>query len=215
MSAAAAMTPEERVTSILEAMDIRQQAMQAQQQAQQAMHQQLMETLIAQAAAAPAPAQAQGQARAAERTEARSELIPQFITCPQFKGKLGNWEEFQFRLKRAIRSQSSTVQFEMTRVEGSEEIINDEELDVDLGGVNASMETSACLFDILCQHVEGDALVIIKSVVGYHGFEAWRRLHRKYSPRTLARRLRLLMAVVNPGKMKSVGEIQANLNMWE
>jgi len=59
MSAAAAMTPEERVTSILEAMDIRQQAMQAQQQAQQAMHQQLMETLIAQAAAAPA--QTQGQ----------------------------------------------------------------------------------------------------------------------------------------------------------
>ena len=90
MSAAATMTPEERVTSILEAMDIRQQAMQAQQQAQQAMHQQLMETLIAQAAAAaaPAPAQAQGQARAAERTEARSELIPKFITRPQFNGKL-------------------------------------------------------------------------------------------------------------------------------
>ena len=93
----------------------------------------------------------------------------------------------------------------MTRVEGSEDIINDEEPDIDLGGVNASMETSACLFDILCQHVEGDALVIINSVVGYHGFEAWRRLHRKYSPRTLARRLRLLMAVVNPGKMKNVG----------
>jgi len=207
MSAAAAMTPEERVTSILEAMQA-QQAQQAQQ------HQQLMETLIAHAAStAPAPAPA--PPRAAERTEARSELIPKFITCPQFNGKLENWEEFQFRLKRAIRSQSSTVQFEMTRVEGSEEIINDEEPDIDLGGVNASMETSACLFDILCQHVEGDALVIIKSVVGYHGFEAWRRLHRKYSPRTLARRLRLLMAVVNPGKMKNVGEIQANLNMWE
>ena len=207
MSAAAAMTPEERVTSILEAMQA-QQAQQAQQ------HQQLMETLIAHAASAtqaPAPA----PPRAAERTEARSELVPKFITCPQFNGKLEQWEEFQFRLKRAIRSQSSTVQSEMTRVEGSEDIINDEEPDIDSGGVNASMETSACLFDILCQHVEGDALVIIKSVVGYHGFEAWRRLHRKYSPRTLARRLRLLMAVVNPGKMKNVGEIQANLNMWE
>ena len=31
----------------------------------------------------------------------------------------------------------------------------------------------------------------------------------------MARRLRLLMAVVNPGKIKSVGEIQASLNMWE
>ena len=91
MSVPGAMTPDERVTSILEAMDIRQQAMQAQQQAQQAMHQQLMETLIAQAAAAapaPAQAQAQGQTRAAERTEARSALIPTFITRPQFNGKL-------------------------------------------------------------------------------------------------------------------------------
>ena len=92
----------------------------------------------------------------------------------------------------------------MTRVEGSEEVVDDDALPEN-GGVNASQETSACLFDILCQHVEGEALMIIKSVAGYHGFEAWRRLHRKYSPRTLARRLRLLMAVVNPGKMKSVG----------
>ena len=84
MSAAAAMTPKKRVTNILEAMQA-QQAQQAQQ------HQQLMETLIAHAAsAAPAPA----QARAAERTEARSELIQKFITCPQFNGKLENWEEF-------------------------------------------------------------------------------------------------------------------------
>merc|ERR1712086_729283 len=82
-------------------------------------------------------------------------------------------------------------------------------------GVNASMETSACLFDILTQHVEGEALVIIKSAPDYHGFEAWRRLHRKYSPRTMARRLRLLMAVVNPGRIKSIGDIQASSNLWE
>ena len=69
MSVPAAMTPEERVTSILEAMDIRQQAMQAQQQAQQAMYQQLMETLIAQAAAAAAPAPAPAPADASNWTE--------------------------------------------------------------------------------------------------------------------------------------------------
>jgi len=57
--------------------------------------------------------------------------------------------------------------------------------------------------------------MILKSVAGFHGFEAWRRLHRKYSPRTLARRLRLLMAVVNPGKVKNPSEIQAGLTLWE
>jgi len=142
--------------------------------------------------------------------------VPKFVTRPQFNGKAEQWEEFQFRLKRAIRSQSAVVQEEMSRVEGSETIINDtHDPGIDSDGVNASMETSACLFDILAQHVEGEALVIIKSVTDYHGFEAWRRLHRKYSPRTMARRLRLLMAVVNPGKIKSIGEIQASMNMWE
>ena len=81
----------------------------------------------------------------------------------------------------------------MSRVEGSEHIINaTHDPGIDSDGVNASMEASACLFDILAQHVEGEALVIIKSVTDYHGFEAWRRLHRKYSPRTMARRLRLI-----------------------
>ena len=187
--------------------------MQASQAQQQLQHEQLMAQLITQQQAqVPAPT----VPRPAERPELRSELVPKFVTCPQFNGKAEQWEEFQFRLKRAIRSQSAVVQEEMSRVEGSETIINDtHDPGIDSDGVNASMETSACLFDILAQHVEGEALVIIKSVTDYHGFEAWRRLHRKYSPRTMARRLRLLMAVVNPGKIKSIGEIQASMNMWE
>ena len=120
-----------------------------------------------------------------EKPESRSELIPKFVQVPHFNGKAEQWEEFQFRLKRAVRSQSAVVESEMTRVEGSETIIDDEE-DWENGdpgsGVNASLETSACLFDILTQHVEGEALVIIKSAPHYHGFESWRRLHRKYSP---------------------------------
>ena len=65
----------------------------------------------------------------------------------------------------------------MTDVENKDTVVNDED---DLPTVNN--ETSATFFDILCQHVEGEALMVMKSVQGFHGFEAWRRLHRKYSP---------------------------------
>jgi len=141
--------------------------------------------------------------------EEGTKLIPKFISCPQFNGKLENWEDFQFKFRRAIRSQSASAHNCMSQVEGQETVVDD---DLD---VNVSKETSATFFDILCQHVEGEALMVIKSVEGFHGFEAWRRLHRKYSPRTLARRLRLLMAVVNPGRVKNAGEIQAGLTLWE
>ena len=62
-----------------------------------------------------------------EKPESRSELIPKFVQVPHFNGKAEQWEEFQFRLKRAVRSQSAVVESEMTRVEGSETIIDDEE----------------------------------------------------------------------------------------
>ena len=89
--------------------------MQAQQTQQQQQHEQLMAQLITQQQAqVPAPA----VPRAAERPESRSELVPKFITCPQFNGKAEQWEEFQFRLKRAVRSQSAVVQKEMSRVDG-------------------------------------------------------------------------------------------------
>ena len=96
--------------------------MQAQQAQQQLQHEQLMAQLITQQQAqVPAPT----VPRAAERPELRSELVPKFVTRPQFNGKAEQWEEFQFRLKRAIRSQLAVVQEEMSRVEGSETIIND------------------------------------------------------------------------------------------
>ena len=144
----------------------------------------------------------------AEKRFGVSTLIPKFISCLQFNGKPENWEDFQFKFRRAIRSQSATAHAEMIKAEGSETVVDDDDIEV-----NVSEETSACLFDILCQHVEGEALMVIKSFSGFHGLEAWRRLHRKYSPRTLARRLRLLMAVVNPGKIKNMGEIQSGLTI--
>ena len=185
--------------------------MRSQQQQQQQQHEAMMQRLVEQQAAqTPIGSREQKPGDPAARVEGRSELIPKFISCPQFNGKPENWEDFQFKFRRAIRSQSATAHAEMIKAEGSETVVNDDDIEV-----NASQETSACLFDILCQHVEGEALMIIKSVAGFHGFEAWRRLHRKYSPRTLARRLRLLMAVVNPGKIKNMGEIQSSLTMWE
>ena len=38
----------------------------------------------------------------AARAEERSELIPKFISCPQFNGKPENWEDFQFKFRRAV-----------------------------------------------------------------------------------------------------------------
>ena len=87
-------------------------------------------------------------------------------------------------------------------------IANDADFDV-------PPETSATLFDILCQHVEGDAWMIMKSVTDCNGFEAWQKLNKKYNPVTFARGLRLLTNVVNPGRIKNCNEVDAGIILWE
>merc|ERR1712086_388940 len=94
------------------------QQMQASLVQQALQHSELMAQLIDQRTAPAVP-------RLPERPELRSALVPKSVKVPHFNGKAEQWEEFQFRLLRAVRSQSAVVASEMRRVEQSESIIDD------------------------------------------------------------------------------------------
>ena len=94
--------------------------MRVQAAAQQQQHEAMMQRLVdQQAAQTPIGSREQKPGDAAARAEGRSELIPKFISCPQFNGKPENWEDFQFKFRRTIRSQSANAHAEMTKAEGS------------------------------------------------------------------------------------------------
>ena len=101
----------------------------------------------------------------------RERLVAKFFQCQQFSGKPQYWSDFAFRFKRVVRSQSVHTYEEMGEAEIMDGVAND-------SGFEAPRETSATLYDILCQHVEGDALVIMKSVRDCNGFAAWQALFR-------------------------------------
>ena len=97
---------------------------------------------------------------------------------------------------------------DMTRAESAETMGSDE-------GFGVPPEMSATLYDILCQHVDGEALMVMKAVRDCNGLSAWQALFRKYNPVTCARRLRLLTHVVMPGKIKNCSEVDASIILWE
>ena len=68
---------------------------------------------------------------------------------------------------------------------------------------------------MLCQLLSGDALTIIKGAPDCQGYTAWQRLYRKYSPRTLARGVKLLGEVVNPPRVKELNDVEAAICRWE
>ena len=165
--------------------------MQEQQARQQIQHEQLMGQPINQQTA---QAQAQGLAQAPTAAPAewqRERLVAKFFQCQQFSGKQERWADFAFRFKRAVRSQSTHMYDDMTRAESAEAMGSHE-------GLGVPPEMSATLYDILCQHVDGEALMVMKAVKDCNGLAAWQALCRKYNPVTFARRLRLLTNVVMP-----------------
>ena len=113
--------------------------MKAQQQQSDTRHAAMMQRLIdQQAAQIPVGPREQRPRDPDTRAEERfgvSTLIPKFISCPQFNGKPENWEDFQFKFRRAIRSQSASAHNCMSQVEGRETVVDD---DLD---VNVSKET--------------------------------------------------------------------------
>ena len=95
------------------------------------------------------------------------------------------------------------------------EVVDESEIDDDVQVTVDVHAYSAELYDALCQACSGDALAVIRTVDDMKGFEAWAKLFRKFSPRTMARAIRLVGAVTNPPKVKDLKDAEAALDRWE
>ena len=85
-----------------------------------------------------------------------------------------------------------------------------------LGDDAENSELSVALYDVLCQHVEGEGFMVLKSMSAErNGFGAWDELFNKYNPTTFARGLQLLTKVVNPGRLKNYNEVESGIVLWE
>ncbi len=72
-----------------------------------------------------------------------------------------------------------------------------EHLDVDL------QKYSAEIHDLLCQAVTAEPLKVIRTVEDMEGLEAWHKLVRQYSPKSMVRAVRLVGQVTHPPKAES------------
>jgi hypothetical protein len=154
-------------------------------------------------------------------------LIAKYFHVEQFRGALAEWDDWSFAFRRTVNSMSPHAYSLMERAEnaatdvrelfentvavaqdGSSQVV---ELATDAEQLLRSSE----LYDILSQRCTGEALSLIKSVRNCSGFRAWQILYKKYNPKTMARGVRLMIEVVNPSKIKSLGEIEAEITKWE
>jgi len=200
-------TPEERVTRLIELMQ---------------QHTDLMTSMInhqaaqtaaqnAATAAATAPAQAPAQGMGPQQ-DGGGKLVAKYFQCTQVTGKPEHWSDFAFRFKRAAKSQNNEVYKMLTSAEVAEDTYDLENKDD-----HDNPELSGTMYDILCQHVDGEGFSVLKAMSSAcRGFEAWNRLVCKYNPTTkFSRGLQLLTKVVNPGRLNNYSDVESGIVLWE
>ena len=137
------------------------------------------------------------------------------VKINNFNGATESYEDWAFAFKRTIRIKNKKAYHMIIKIEEMNDIMVDEEgLDPD-NDFPEIEERSAELYDVLCQHLTGEPMTILRSVKDMHGFAAWQRLHRKYNPRTMARGLRMLTEVIQPPRAKNLSDIEGNIIKWE
>ena len=73
---------------------------------------------------------------------------------------------------------------------------------------------SSGIFNILGTLVKDEPLQMLHTS-GYSGFEAWRKLSKRYSPTTPMRGMQLMMAAISPGKAKGLEEVAIHIDRCE
>ena len=70
------------------------------------------------------------------------------------------------------------------------------------------------VYTVLAAICDGEALSIIMNVPGRNGLEAWRRLNRRFDPKTAGRRKNAMSTILNV-KPCSLKELPAAIERWE
>ena len=127
-------------------------------------------------------------------------------TKPSFR----NWSR---SVKAYVRGIISKLRVAMERVEGTNEVV-DYQIRAALGVANIE-ELDEQLYSVLNALTDGDAKGIVESAAAESGLEAWRSLIRQYDPRTTARTMHDIGAILHPGKAKKLVDFPALVLKWE
>ena len=138
-----------------------------------------------------------------------------FRRCDKLSGT--NWKEFSFQFKTAVGSASPKIRDVLEQVARSGKD-NDWDLFFDLLPEWTDEEARKCgqeVYAALAALVTGDAMTVVRSVTNGNGWEAWSRLHNRFDPRTPAKALMMMMAVLQTRKAKDSRELPNMVQDWE
>ena len=135
-------------------------------------------------------------------------------TIRDFDGSPSGWEKWVHAFKSAMRSANPGVLEFMNEAEKMTTEAKDDNLDSTMAAAEVK-KMSGELYNILSQYCTGEALTIVRGVTTFEGFVSWQRLHKKFSPKTMARAIRLMTEVASPKAVREFQEVEEAITSWE
>ena len=138
-----------------------------------------------------------------------------FRRCDKLSGT--NWKEFSFQFRTAVGSANPKIRkiLELVAKAGKDDdwdlFFHDQPDWTDDEATRGGQEVYAALSAL----VTGDAMTVVRSVTNGNGWEAWSRLHSRFDPRTPAKALMMMMAVLQTRKVKDSRELPNTVQDWE
>ena len=143
-----------------------------------------------------------------------------FSRLDKFAGGEEKWREWSYDFRMATATQNATVFEILNWIEENGEHTFGEIMQMDPEGIKNGrfngMETiDKEIFQHLVLSTEGEAKMVVKAVENADGFEAYSRLHAKYSRRTVARIMRIHKECMYPSQVKDVKLLTSAIFQWE
>ena len=92
-----------------------------------------------------------------------------------------------------------------------------EDIAINEEGIEAKnvTEISNKLHNVLLNLSSGEANVVVRRCQSHNGLLAWKRLHEKLNPRTLASGVKAISQVLSPMKITSASKADSSIEAWE
>eukprot|EP00435_Cladocopium_sp_Y103_P038376 s510_g10.t1 len=140
----------------------------------------------------------------------------------RFSGKEEQFLYWRTRVEAFITSVFPELEDVMLWAEEFDGVITGADVRAAWGAANPTHETvddveskSTQVYAVLQTLCEGEAFTIARSAGKHNGFDAWRRLVRRYDPTTGGRRRTMLRHILNPNKVNKLEELSNAIEQWE
>jgi hypothetical protein len=129
-----------------------------------------------------------------------------------------NWREFAFQFKVAVGMANPKARSYLEEIQKAGKHVDFQEVFHEAIEHEDKMQVEGVgseLYATLSSLVGGEAMTVLRGVMSGDGWLAWSRLNARFDPRTPAKALMSMLAVMNPKKIKEVRHLSGAIEDWE